>query len=366
MKSASANDTVGNTGNFLILHPQVPVQIIREVASLSTEPITRSMKSISIFLLFCFASLLSFAQVGNPMVGLDKWRIHLPYNDGKIVSGGNDLVYCATQYALFSYKKSDASIQRYSRLTGLSDFEITTIRYSQEDRLLLIAYQSSNIDLLFDDGSVVNLPDIKLKNIVGGKSINNIMFLNHIAYLSCEFGIVVVDLQRQEIKDTYYIGAGGVSTNVHQVANDGSKFYAATEHGLLYADANNPTLFNYAVWTKDTTMYLLADPDKAFTGVAAYAGKIFAVFSDSLKLVSDGTTWSDLDPGDHNTGSAIDVYNNIFFKKNYFSISMYDVNFTQIASFYNDQYPKAIPKYSYRDNDGFSGLQISKTDWSKA
>ena len=141
-------------------------------------------------------------------------------------------MYCATRYALFSYKKSDGSVQRYSRLTGLSDFEITTIRYNTEDRLLLVAYQSSDIDLLYDDGTVVNLPDIKLKNIVGGKGINSIMFLNHTAYLSCDFGIVVVDLIRHEIKDTYYIGTGGASVIVHQFAYDGSNFYAAAETGL--------------------------------------------------------------------------------------------------------------------------------------
>ena len=101
------------------------------------------MKSFIIFLLglILFISDHAVAQVGNPTVGLDKWRIHLPYNDGKIVSAGNDLVYCATRYALFSYKKSDGSVQRYSRLTGLSDFEISTIRYSAEDHLLLVAYQ---------------------------------------------------------------------------------------------------------------------------------------------------------------------------------------------------------------------------------
>jgi len=91
------------------------------------------------------------------MVGLDQWRMHLPYTEGKIVSGGNDLVYCATKYALCSYKKSDGSVQRYSRLTGLSDFEIGTIRYSKENKLLLVAYESSDVDLLYDDGSIVKL-----------------------------------------------------------------------------------------------------------------------------------------------------------------------------------------------------------------
>ena len=300
---------------------------------------------------FLFSIHTSIAQVGNPVVGLDKWRIHLPYNDGKITSGGNDLVYCATQYALFSYKKSDGSVQRYSRLTGLSDFEITNIRYNPEDHLLLIAYQSSDIDLLYDDGSVVNLPDIKLKNIVGGKGINNILFQNHIAYLSCEFGIVVVDLIRHEIKDTYYIGAGGSSVNVHQMAFDGTRFYAATETGIYSADASSPVLFNYAVWSNDTSMYALVDPHEAFTGIAAFAGRLFIVFSDSVKLMFDGSAWSEFVP-DHYGESKFDVFNNMLMLSNYFSVSIFDPSLLRTALFYLDLYPNAFPKYAYRDTDG--------------
>lgn len=312
------------------------------------------MKSITrIFLPFLvFLAATSSAQVGNPVTGLDKWRIHLPYNDGKFVSGGNDLVYCATQYALFSYRKSDASITRYSRLTGLSDFEISKIRYNKEDALLLIAYQSSNVDLLYDDGTVINLPDIKLKNIVGGKGINNIMFNNHMAYLTCEFGIVVIDLIRQEIKDTYYIGPGGATINVYQLAYDGSRLYAATESGVFHADANSPTLFNYESWSIDTTMYPLADPHKDFKGVAAYAGKLFVMYKDSLKLMFDGNTWSDFVSFDHFSNSSIDVFNDLFILKNNFSVALYDQSLTRIALFYSDLYPNALPTGAYRDNDG--------------
>src|SRR4051812_852504 len=73
------------------------------------------------------------AQDNNPMVGLKNWRIHLPYYDGVTVAEGNGRVYCATHYGFFAYNTSDQSIERFSRVTGLSDFEISSIRYSPED-----------------------------------------------------------------------------------------------------------------------------------------------------------------------------------------------------------------------------------------
>jgi len=309
------------------------------------------MKSIYIFIVLFFCSSFLFAQVENPMVGLDQWRMHLPYTEGKIVSGGNDLVYCATKYALCSYKKSDGSVQRYSRLTGLSDFEIGTIRYSKENKLLLVAYESSDVDLLYDDGSIVNLPDIKLKNIVGGKGINSILFVDQTAYLSCDFGIVVVDLIRHEVKDTYYIGPGGSTVVVHQLGNTGTKFYAATEKGLYHADSNNPTLFNYQSWTHDTSMELLADPDKPFTGVTYFDGHVIAIYNDTLKIAFDGTIWFDFKPIDHYSQSSVDVFNDYFVLKNYFSIAIYQTINFQASGFYNGQYPNGSPVDCYRDID---------------
>jgi hypothetical protein len=310
------------------------------------------MKSIYFSVLLFFYATFSFAQVGNPMVGLDQWRIHLPYNDGKFVSGGNDLVYCATQYALCSYKKSDASVQRYSRLTGLSDFEISTIRYSAENKLLLIAYESSDIDLLYDDGTVVNIPDIKLKNIVGGKGINNIFFINQTAYLSCDFGIVVVDLIRHEIRDTYYIGPGGTSVIVHQFGYTGARFYAATDKGLLYADASSQTLFNYESWSQDTTMHLLADPDKPFTGITYFDNNVIAVYNDTLKIAYDGTGWREFTT-EHFSQSTVDVFNGFLSLKNYFSIAFYENIQTPVSGFYIDQYPHGYPVDAYRDVDNY-------------
>ena len=86
------------------------------------------MKSLTLFLpfVFCLITATSEAQVNNPSVGLGQWRIHLPYFDGTVEAIGNGRVFCATHYALFSYKLDDGSIQRYSRVNALSDFEIST------------------------------------------------------------------------------------------------------------------------------------------------------------------------------------------------------------------------------------------------
>src|SRR5262249_702874 len=97
----------------------------------------------------------SWAQ--NADVGIGQWRVHLPYNLGKSVAETGSKVYSASTEGLFSYTKEDGSLKRISRIDGLSDFEIHQIRYSAATGVLIIAYENSNIDLLYDDGHIVNL-----------------------------------------------------------------------------------------------------------------------------------------------------------------------------------------------------------------
>ena len=67
-----------------------------------------------------------------------------------------------------------------------------------------------------EDNEVINIPDIKRKEISGLKKINNIYFKNNLAYLSCSFGVVVLDLIKKEIKDTYKIGENGIYLVINQ------------------------------------------------------------------------------------------------------------------------------------------------------
>jgi len=301
------------------------------------------MKYFSILtIVFCLLLMTASAQTNNPIGGIGSWRIHLPYNNGLIDAIGNDRIYCATNFGLFSYKPSDGSIQRYSKVNGLSDLEISTIRFSMEDHVLLVAYKNSNIDFVYDDNSIYNLPDIKQKDIIGGKAINQVIFLNHFAYLSCQFGIVVLNLDKKETKDTYYIG------KVNALAADNQKFYAATDSGIYSNDITSQFLGDPQSWTKDTTV---PNHNSVFTSIASFNGKLFVVHGDTAKYVYDGTTWSyfnsDFSPSSHfNTDNGYLIYTNNH------SVNIFDWALNNIAYFDANSYTNAAPVFSAIDVQG--------------
>ena len=175
----------------------------------------------------------------SAQLAIGDWETHLSYNEAKQVADGIDRIYCGTKNGLFYYHKNDHTIQIITRVEGLSDLEINSINFSRDQNTLLIGYANANIDII-EGTDIHNIPDIKREQITGNKTIHNILFINEYAYLSCGFGIVVINLQKKEIKDTYYIGENGSMINVYDMAFDGTWLYAATDNGIYQADINNP------------------------------------------------------------------------------------------------------------------------------
>jgi hypothetical protein len=235
--------------------------------------------------------LISFS-VFSQSIGIGEWRDELPYGQAISIGVSDDIVYGVTPYSLFTLRKSDNTMNRYSKINGLSDFGVSTLEYDSKNDVVFVAYSNTNIDLI-KNGVIINIPDIKRKQILGKKSINNIYFIDDIAYLSCGFGIVLVDVVREEIKDTWYIGDDGNSLEVFDISHIGDDIYAATEVGLRKANLNDSNLADFQSWE---VVQEIPHADGRFDQVETHQGKIVVnyhpeSFMDSL-FVLENNTWS--------------------------------------------------------------------------
>lgn len=326
----------------------------------------------SFFLFFLSPYIMpTFAQ--NTTLSIGSWREHPPYIKGIDVAEDNKgLIYCASQFGLFTYSKNDGELNTLSRLKELSDLEIKIIRYDPLTGILLIAYENSNIDLIFSDKNVVNIPDIKQKNIVGGKRINSVFFLNNYAYLGCEFGIVVVDINRKEIKDTYYIGPNGKNINVNGVAYNGTSLLAATDSGIYIANYNDPNIFNYTAWVKELS---ITEPNADYSSATSLNGKFYIcktssnINSDTI-LVSENNQWIPF-INDATGGAYIDSYNNNLIYRNNNKISAFDISGNEIRNVDIYRYSNPEIRKGFLDSQGNfwiadfnNGLVRQKSDLS--
>lgn len=240
-----------------------------------------------ILFLLIFSSLHLYSQE----IEIGKWRDHFPFSKAIAVADGGDAVYCASENAIFKVNKQEKTIERISRVTGLSESEITDIAFSEATSTLVISYKNSNIDLI-KNNRIINVADIKRSNIIGNKTINRIYIYDNKAYLACGFGIVVLDTEREEIRETYLIGPNGSNVNVLDITLSTSHIFAATDEGVFKAPLNAPSLSNFNVWNKEAAL-----PFEKYNGIAHFNNKIYVnkysqnFNSDSL-FVYDGNIWN--------------------------------------------------------------------------
>lgn len=179
-------------------------------------------------------------------MSIGSWREHLNYQNCIQVVKGND-IYCATNNNLFSID-NNGGISILSKSNGLNDFGVNAIAWDEQSKQLVIAYKNSNVDVL--KGSIVkNINTILQSRIVGDKSVNHIFCNNGIAYLSTGLGLILVDLNKYEIKDTWIIGNTGNQVIINASVVADSFYYTATNEGLKKAPLNGVNLANYATWS---------------------------------------------------------------------------------------------------------------------
>lgn len=259
--------------------------------------------------------------------------MHLSYKEGIAVTQGNGKIYCAAKGGLYAYNQSDNSLELMSKLTGISDVSITAINFDALTNTLVVAYKNANVDLI-QNGVITNLPDIKIKSIQGNKSINNIFFRNGYAYLACGFGIVAVDLNKRETRETYYIGPLGSTINVRDVNSDGTQLFAATEKGIYTAPLNSFNLADYNSWTKQPGL-----PDSTYNSLAYFNGYMYANLSKPISAGDriykyDGMTWTATTIANNNF-LRIKVNNNKLTVIGLYIISRYDTNEILVGADYS-------------------------------
>ena len=247
------------------------------------------LRQVSFSILFSILSLVLLSQ----SEGVGQWRDHLPFNSFIAVTETGDKIFGASPYAVLTYDKAEQSIEQFTKVNGLSDIGIADIKFDEDLNTVVVAYRNTNIDL-FKGNTIVNIPDIKRKPILGNKVINRITMRGDYAYLACGFGIVVMDVKNEEIYDTWYIGPEGSQVNVYDITYNDTAFWAATEDGIFHASTSHPNLADYSAWTK---MLDIPHKNTPYNIIENFAGNIFvnmmASESDEQDSIYyyDGVSW---------------------------------------------------------------------------
>ena len=252
------------------------------------------MKHILLFHFFTTA-FLTFAQ--NIPIG--QWRVHSPYNSSISIAVSQNQVYSSSGIGVFYINKEDNSINTLSKITGLSDINVSQVKTDPTSNITVLAYANGNIDIL-KNGSVNNESDILNSSILGSKTPSDIHFFNGYAYMCYPFGISVLNPVKNEIKESYINLAPNNTVNpvfsCATTSHTGSipdSIYAATQNGLIGAVISSTVnLMDFANWYAFDSTNGLRDTAK-FVAVQNYNGHMYALSKNKL-YVYTGSVWDTL------------------------------------------------------------------------
>lgn len=215
-----------------------------------------------IFLFFLVNASLYAQSIGD-------WRMHINYSNASEAAIAPDRIMVANEKSVLEYSFSDNSIRTFDKSKGLSDHGISALSYDAVSATFIIAYANSNVDLI-KGNTIINIPDIKNKLSSGSKKINSIMSFEGYAYICTDFGIVVLDIENEDIDNTYIIGSTGDPSVVFDCAIAQDSIFALTAEGLKRAPLSSENLLDYTQWTHDLFI-------NSFTEIESYKDTLYAI-----------------------------------------------------------------------------------------
>ena len=231
------------------------------------------MKKINILLFSLFCFTITFAQVG-----MGDWRMHISPNIAHDVVGTDELIYALMENGILEYDLIAKEKTTWTAANYLSDVSPSAIAYHSNTKNLIIGYENGNLDLI-KNNRVFNIPAIVQSSVTGIKQIYRVVTDENNAFLATGVGIVVVDLLKKEVKDTYH------PFNSNDIISDivffQDSIYALTKDALYVGALDNPFLADPGQWIKKTNF-----PDYSangeYTELESFQNKLFISYNHEV------------------------------------------------------------------------------------
>ncbi|MFT6866691.1 MAG: hypothetical protein ACJA08_001526 [Cyclobacteriaceae bacterium] len=197
---------------------------------------------------FSFISILCFELVAQN-IPVETWRTHFSYNNAQILETSGNKIFCATQNGLFSHDLTDQSVNKISKINGLSDARVSAMLYDPEIKLLVIGYESGLLDLIYED-AIFTVRDFKELNEPIAKEIFAIESYSGFVYLATNIGVIVVSLKENAITDNFRsIGENAQDLPVFDLLERDGQLYAITSLGIQYGNLSE-NLLDFNKWNR--------------------------------------------------------------------------------------------------------------------
>ena len=194
-----------------------------------------------LFIIFCSLGFMNAPKAQLQLGPIGSWRAHFANQSiQQIVKG--DQLYLASQNQIIQIDNKN-EISYLNTSNGLHHIGISKLAWHNIENQLVIVYKNSSVDIVKKD-QVTLINDITTTNLYTEKSVNDLSIFNNNAYLACNFGIVVIDLIKKEIKETLFPNENRQPVKVYKTLVFQNKLFALTDSGIWSSVLSKSTIWN--------------------------------------------------------------------------------------------------------------------------
>jgi ligand-binding sensor domain-containing protein len=202
---------------------------------------------------------LARAAVARQAAGQDLWEAHTSMQFVREVAAGGDRIWAATSGGIFGYGMQGGEIERFTVVEGLHSVDTRTLAWDARRSVIWAGYFDGVLDRIDpESGAVTQYRDIERAGQFSSRGINRIRVIGDSLFVATEFGVVVFDAARGEVRDAYTrLGSFTAATPAFDILIadlDGvPTLWVGTAEGLARAPLDAPNLQDPASWSNETS-----------------------------------------------------------------------------------------------------------------
>ena len=213
--------------------------------------------------------------IGNyfwAQIGMSQWRLHVATGSAIDVVRAENTIFTAYTNGIHVLNRNNEEEELLTDVNGLSDIEISCLYYDSVEACVLVGYSNGNIDKI-TASSVYNIPAIKLAQIPNSKRINRFLRNGDYIFIATDFCITKLDLNKDEIKDTYYPTNG--NEPIIDLSFSADTIFALTNDRVKYGIVDNPALPDVSQWQVDLRFPI--QTENYYAEIEAFENKQFVL-----------------------------------------------------------------------------------------
>ncbi len=268
-------------------------------------------------------------------IGMGQWRMHVASAQAIDVAVVENTVFTAFKNGVFVYNSETEEQELLTDINGLSDINVSTIYYDEVGEAVLVGYENGNIDKITSD-NIYNIPAIKLAQIPNSKRINRFERYGDYVYVATDFCVSKLDVDKDEIKDTYYPTNGNDA--ILDISFSGDTIFALSATMLKYGLLTNPALPDESQWQIDNRLPVIAENE--YSEIEMFQNKQMVLFKkdgygmDSVFYLNENGLGLLTDSPFSLEINSINILNDTLFAVNMDgAIYMYDETLSNSASY---------------------------------